>query len=405
VRLQRRTVGVLAAATMSTVVAAMTITTSAGAATSTLLSLGKPVTASSQEAAAFTPNKAVDGNTTTRWASIEGVDPQWLKVDLGQTSQIDRVQLRWEAAFASSYTIAVSNDGVAWTTIYSTTTGDGAIDNLVGLQGSGRYVRVNGTKRGTAWGYSLFEFEVYGSNATTSGAALDTPAKKEIAMQLVSSAENSSLDWRAQYSYIQDIADGRGYTGGLIGFTSGTGDMLELVQRYTTRVPNNPLAPYLPALRNVNGTASHAGLGTPFVNAWKAAAARQDFKDAQDQLRDEWYFNPAVAQAKADGLQTLGQFVYYDAIVMHGPGTSFDSFGGIRAAAIAKAKPPSQGGSEVAYLNAFMDARKVIMLLEAAHADTSRIDMAQRVFLQQGNLTLSPPLRWSVYGDPYEILS
>ena len=36
-------------------------------------------------------------------------------------------------------------------------------------------------------------------------------------MQLVSSAENSTLNWRAQYRYIGDIHDGRGYTGGIIG--------------------------------------------------------------------------------------------------------------------------------------------------------------------------------------------
>lgn len=40
------------------------------------------------------------------------------------------------------------------------------------------------------------------------------------------------------------------------------------------------------------------------------------------------YFDPAVNQAKSDGLGALGQFIYYDAIVMHGPGTSTDSFGG-----------------------------------------------------------------------------
>lgn len=40
---------------------------------------------------------------------------------------------------------------------------------------------------------------------------------------------------------------------------------------------------------------------------------------------------------------------------MHGPGDDPASFGGIRAAAIAKARPPSQGGDEVAYLNAFLD--------------------------------------------------
>src|SRR5215213_9316293 len=59
---------------------------------------------------------------------------------------------------------------------------------------------------------------------------LTDPQKKEIAMKLVTSAENSSLDWKAQYKYIRDIGDGRGYTGGIIGFCSGTGDMLELVE-------------------------------------------------------------------------------------------------------------------------------------------------------------------------------
>ena len=79
-------------------------------------------------------------------------------------------------------------------------------------------------------------------------------------MRLVSTAENSSTDWKAQYSYIEDIDDGRGYTAGIIGFCSGTGDMLELVQAYTATEPGNPLAPYLPALEAVNGTDSHEGL-------------------------------------------------------------------------------------------------------------------------------------------------
>ena len=37
---------------------------------------------------------------------------------------------------------------------------------------------------------------------------------RKIVFALVSSAENSSLDYNAQYSYIEDIGDGRGYTGG-----------------------------------------------------------------------------------------------------------------------------------------------------------------------------------------------
>ena len=196
------------------------------------------------------------------------------------------------------------------------------------------------------------------SSAAASGCVgLDTAAKKEIAMRLVSSAENSSLDWKAQYKYIEDIGDGRGYTAGIIGFCSGTGDMLDLVQLYTDRKPGNVLAEYLPALRSVNGTDSHAGLDPDFPKDWRKAAQDTAFQQAQNDERDRVYFNPAVKQGKADGLGTLGQFTYYDAIVMHGDGSDPTSFRNIRKRALNKAKPPAQGGDETTYLNAFLDAR------------------------------------------------
>ncbi|MFF2328085.1 MULTISPECIES: chitosanase [unclassified Streptomyces] len=242
-------------------------------------------------------------------------------------------------------------------------------------------------------------------SAQQSAAAtgLDDPAKKEIAMQLVSSAENSSLDWQDQYKYIEDIDDGRGYTAGIIGFCSGTGDMLDLVELYTEREPGNVLAKYLPALREVNGTDSHSGLDPNFTKDWVSAASDSAFQQAQNDERDRVYFDPAVSQGKADGVGTLGQFAYYDAIVMHGGGDDSTSFGAIRKRALAQAKPPAQGGDEVTYLNAFLDARVWAMEQEEAHSDTSRVDTAQRVFLDKGNLNLDPPLDWKVYGDSYHI--
>lgn len=232
---------------------------------------------------------------------------------------------------------------------------------------------------------------------------LDDPAKKELAMKLVSSAENSSLNWKAQYKYIEDIGDGRGYTAGIIGFCSGTGDMLDLVELYSAREPGNVLQKYLPALRKVNGSDSHAGLDPDFTKDWKTAASETAFKNAQNDERDRVYFDPAVNRGKADGVGTLGQFIYYDAIVMHGDGTDPTSFSGIRKKALAKAKPPAQGGDETKYLNAFLDARVWAMKQEEAHSDTSRVDTEQRVFLKKGNLDLNTPLDWKVYGDPYHI--
>jgi hypothetical protein len=136
---------------------------------STNLALGKPATASSVENAGTTANLAVDGNTGTRWSSAFS-DPQWLTVDLGAPTAIGRVRLIWEAAYATAYQIQVSNDNVNWTAIKTVTGGTGATQDWTGLSGAGRYVRMYGTTRATGYGYSLWEFEVYGSTGATATA-------------------------------------------------------------------------------------------------------------------------------------------------------------------------------------------------------------------------------------------
>jgi fibronectin type 3 domain-containing protein len=126
-----------------------------------LLSQGQPATASSLENAGYPASNAVDGNLSTRWSSAFS-DPQWLQVDLGATHTISKVVLTWENAYATAFQIQTSPDGTNWTTIYSTTTGTGGTQTL-SVTGSGRYVRMYGTKRATGYGYSLWEFQVYGS--------------------------------------------------------------------------------------------------------------------------------------------------------------------------------------------------------------------------------------------------
>lgn len=113
------------------------------------------------ENASLPASAAVDGNTGTRWSS-QFSDPQWIQVDLGQSYNINHVTLNWEAAFGRAYQIQVSPDGSNWTSIFSTTTGDGGIDDLA-VTGTGRFIRMNGTARGTPYGYSLWEFSVNGT--------------------------------------------------------------------------------------------------------------------------------------------------------------------------------------------------------------------------------------------------
>lgn len=232
---------------------------------------------------------------------------------------------------------------------------------------------------------------------------LTDPAKKELAQQLVASAENSTLDWRSAYAYIEDIGDGQGYTAGIIGFCTGTNDLLTLVEGYTKAHPGNGLAKYLPALRAVDGTDSHEGLDPGFTAAWKAEAEVPAFRKAQDTARDRVYFAPAVRLAELDGLGALGQFVYYDAMVFHGPGTDPTSFYGLRERALKEADSPTEGGSEKAYLNVFLDIRRDAMRTKHPGIDTSRVDTAQRRFLNEGNLDLRTPLEWQVYGETYKV--
>ncbi|WP_405523359.1 discoidin domain-containing protein [Streptomyces canus] len=160
----------------TTIGLALTLLTAAAppAAAADLLSQGKPATSSSTENSSTTVSAAVDGNTATRWSSTFS-DPQWLRVDLGATASISQVVLRWEAGYGRAFQIQTSDNGTAWTTIYSTTTSSGGTQTL-DVSGNGRYVRFYGTQRGTAYGYSLWEFQVYGSGGgTPPGSGIPDP--------------------------------------------------------------------------------------------------------------------------------------------------------------------------------------------------------------------------------------
>ncbi|MBU0609659.1 MAG: glycoside hydrolase family 3 C-terminal domain-containing protein, partial [Armatimonadetes bacterium] len=124
------------------------------------LAQGKPVEASSVENDNTKAEFAVDGNGGTRWSSAFS-DPQWLKVDLGQTERIGRVLLRWETAFGSSYVLEVSLDGEQWREVYATEDGQGDEEVVSFAPTQARYVRLTGRKRGTQYGYSLYTVGVY----------------------------------------------------------------------------------------------------------------------------------------------------------------------------------------------------------------------------------------------------
>jgi len=121
------------------------------------------VAVASYQDGAYTADKAIDGNGSSRWSSDHSNDNNaWIYVDLGAVHNVNKVVLSWEAAYARSYKIQISDDGNQWTDVYSTTTGAGG-NETVSIRQNARYVKMQGVAPQTAYGYSLYEFEVYGT--------------------------------------------------------------------------------------------------------------------------------------------------------------------------------------------------------------------------------------------------
>jgi hypothetical protein len=162
------------------------LTPSPARAADQLLSQGRPATASSTESGSFPASAAVDGDTGTRWSSAFA-DPQWLRVDLGSTQQLTRVSLNWEAAYAT----AASTGGT----------------QNINITGSGRYVRVYGTARATPYGYSLWEFQVFGPGSTTPpddfwGSTSDIPpASNAVEVKILNRTNGKYPDSQVYWSF------------------------------------------------------------------------------------------------------------------------------------------------------------------------------------------------------------
>ncbi|RZK23856.1 MAG: T9SS type A sorting domain-containing protein [Hymenobacter sp.] len=124
------------------------------------LALGKTATASSAMQAA---GNAFDGTGKTRWES-DYTDQQSISVDLGAVQTIDRIRLTWESALGKDFNLDVSDNGTTWRTVATVTGNTSTANEYANLKASGRYVRMNGLARGTSFGYSLYEFEVFASS-------------------------------------------------------------------------------------------------------------------------------------------------------------------------------------------------------------------------------------------------
>ncbi|HEX8950879.1 MAG TPA: chitosanase [Polyangia bacterium] len=204
----------------------------------------------------------------------------------------------------------------------------------------------------------------------SSGALTDE--QKLRAMRLISVFENDTIV--LAYDYVEALGDGRGYTCGL-GFTTGTGDALQVVDAYTKAVPQNPLATFLPRLQQLAAAGSGDTTGlTGFPAAWKQAAADAKFQQVQVAQTDVECYQPALAHAKALGLKTaLAIAEVYDTVWMHGDGSDPDGAPALIAKASAQV---SAASDEAGWLKAFLAVRRADLLNPADRTTQAAWSMA-----------------------------
>jgi glucose/arabinose dehydrogenase len=165
---------------------------------------GRPTTASSVEGNPDNANlvsaKAVDGSGSSRWASEKGslaapATDQWWQVDLGSATQVDGVEVDWEAAYASEYKIQTSTDGVNFT-LAANETAAGAGKRVTAFSArQARYVRIQGVKRGTVYGISFWEARVYGQSDGTPPPNDTTPPDTAITAKPTATTTSTSASF------------------------------------------------------------------------------------------------------------------------------------------------------------------------------------------------------------------
>jgi len=224
---------------------------------------------------------------------------------------------------------------------------------------------------------------------------------------LVSIFENSTLT--IQYEFIGDIKDGNGFTAGRAGFTSKTGDMLEVLLEYERLSPNNTLKTYIKPLRRVYGTANTIPI-RGLKEDWSRVAKEDPlFRKAQDQINDRFYRKPSRQLGRELGLTLPISYVaLYEAGIQHGYGDTYDSLPTIVARANKKVGgTPKKGINEMDWLKTFIATREDDLRnpknLEYKELFQYALDRpkAIRTIIDQENENLDKQITVKVYGDEF----
>ena len=224
---------------------------------------------------------------------------------------------------------------------------------------------------------------------------------------LVSIFENSTTE--IQYGFIKDIGDGNGFTAGRAGFTSKTGDMLEVLIEYAKLKPDSPMVQYIESLTKVLNTAATAALSRLETDWALAAQTDARFREAQDIVNERLYRTPANDMAHSIGVRLpLTIAAIYEAGIQHGYGDNYDSLTKIiERTNQAAGGTPKSGVDELKWLNLFIATREDDLLhpenQDYAPIFLDSVDRAHaiRKIYDEQNYDLTQPITITVYGDTF----
>lgn len=223
--------------------------------------------------------------------------------------------------------------------------------------------------------------------------------QKVLADKIISCFENDTPI--IQYSYIEYLDDGRGYTAGKAGFTTATGDILAVVEKYEELVPNNFLSSFIPMLQDLADAESDDITGLAgFTNAWLEASKDSNFIKAQDYISDSYYYEPSVDYCDELGIELpVTLLCLYDACIQHGDGDDPDGlYAMIEKTNSSLGASPADGADEIDWLLKFNEIRRST-LLHPTDPDTAedwaeslgRVDVLDKIILVDKNFELTQP--------------
>ncbi|KAI8900288.1 lysozyme-like domain-containing protein [Globomyces pollinis-pini] len=197
-----------------------------------------------------------------------------------------------------------------------------------------------------------------------------TTCQKNIALKITTMFENSVQNF--QFDYCQNIDDGRGYTSGIIGFTTGTMDASALIQVYCKQYPKGAVCKYIPQLKKLDGFAAQGqdadsvkGL-EGYCDAWGTESQTETFQQAQINALEAMYYIPSQHYADEVGLTIpVGRSFFYDISIQQGPSGGADTLADmierISQPGPFHATAPIDGGDESLYIKNFMAFREYVL--------------------------------------------